>query len=376
MSEKTIRIRCSALPLAFTCPGSIRGAEIPIDAPNEMAREGTAGHKVLSKLVETGKLDWEWLAEVAKDYQVDEANLRIVVAQGMKLWNQVRASFPNPSTEIEMRHNGMGVILTGHTDIVATAAFIAYVGDWKLGRLDKNYAEQIRGYMALVLLNYDFLTKAHGSILWAREQEAEGYEMDRAGLMLWLKRLNDEVVEWDGVYHPGTHCQYCPRSHECSAANALARRDYAIVTDQNLPGHLEDADTIRELVEKDPGRVIELWQKLGVAEKQLARVRDAIRSEVLRRGGIEGGGHKLMVQHQEKRHLNVWPAFPVLQEELADEQMAEVINISISRVEELVRKKAGKGNGAAAVRALQEKLDAAGAIDTTTTTSVTVRRSA
>jgi hypothetical protein len=207
-----------------------------------------------------------------------------------------------------------------------------------------------------------------------RDQEYEHYSMNREGLYAWLARIEEELVQWDGVYRPGTHCQYCPRSHECPAANALARRDFAIVADRDLPGRIEDAETLQQMVRDEPDRVVAILEKADFAAKVAERVRGAIKAEVMRNGAIVGGGKRLMLQSSEKRHLNVLQAFPVLTAELGDEEMAEVLTISLSKAEGLVKKKAGKGNGAGAVRALQAKLDEAGAIETSTTVSLVVRR--
>jgi hypothetical protein len=377
MSEEVIHLRCSQLPLAFTCPGSVRvPAAVPVNAQNDAADVGTAGHAGLATLVRTGAVDWEGVPELAKEHEVEQGELRVLLALGLKLWLKVRESFPNASAELALAHRLGRVHLTGHPDILGMSGSTAHIGDWKLGRLDSDYREQLRGYMALVLLKHDILTKADACVLWVREGDGEGYEMDRAALFAWLQRVNDEIVEWDGVYHPGTHCQYCPRSHECSAANALARRDFAIVADADLAGHLEDGPTLREMIRSEPDKVVALLERADFASKVADRVRAAIKDEVIRSGDIVGGGKRLTVTKSEKRHLAVWPAFPVLQEALGDEELAAVINISIGKVEDLVRKKAGKGQGAAAVRALAAKLEDVGAVETRQIANLVVRREA
>jgi hypothetical protein len=251
------------------------------------------------------------------------------------------------------------------------------VGDWKLGRLDSNYREQLIGYAVLTLLTHPELTAATAGVLWVREHEYEHYALSRPGLDEWRARFTAEIVNWDGVFRPGSHCQYCPRSHECPAANALARRDLAIIADKDLPGHLEDAETIAELVRKDPDRAVALVEKARALVKQAERVVDAIKAEVLRSGDVEGEAKRLTLLRTEKRHLDVLQAFPVLESESFDDSdLAEVISISVSKAETLIAKRAGKGSGAQAVREFQDKLAKAGAIHTSTSTSLVVRRQA
>jgi hypothetical protein len=350
---------------------------VPINETNDAADVGTAGHDGLAELVRTGKIDWESVPALAKKHDVDEPELRVMLALGAQLWASVRESFPNALAEVPMQAQVGTATLTGHTDILARSLLTAHVGDWKLGRLDSNYREQLLGYAALALLTYPELTAATAGVLWVREHEYERYALSRHGLDEWRHRFEAEIIQWDGTYRPGSHCQYCPRSHECPAANALARRDMAILLDQDLPGQLEDTETIAELIRRDPAQIVALVEKARAVSKQADRVVDAIKAEVLRSGDIVGADKRLTLLKSEKRHLDVIQAFPVLQEEGFDDgDMAEVISISVSKAETLIAKRAGKGSGAAAVRAFDDKLAKAGAISTSTSTSLVVRRQA
>lgn len=371
-----IQLRCSSAPIAFRCGGSVRHGTVPINESSDAADVGTAGHEGLATLVRRGAVDWDGVPDLAQKHDVDEKELRVLLALGLRLWQKVRDSFPNASAELELKHKLGSMTLTGHPDVLATDGTIAYVGDWKLGRVDTAYREQLLGYCALALLNYPQLTEARAGILWVREGDYEPHGMTRAGLYDWLQRVENEIVQWDGVWRPGSHCAYCQRSHECGPANALARRDMAILMDKDLPGRLEDAATVRELARTQPERVVELLEIARRAEKQAARVIAAIRPEVELAGDIVGGGKRITMQRTERRSLDVLQAFPVLQEELDDTEMAEVITLSLSGVEGIVSKKAGKGKGAGAVRALQAKLAEAGAIKTSTSASMVIRREA
>jgi hypothetical protein len=150
----------------------------------------------------------------------------------------------------------------------------------------------------------------------------------------------------------------------------------AIIMDQDLPGHLEDGPTLREMIRSEPDKVVKLVELARAAEKNAKRAIDAIRAEVISAGDIVGKEKRLTLQDREERHLAAWEAFPVLQELLDDPEMAEVISISLAKAEEIVAKKAGKGNGARAKRELEAKLNEAGAIKTSTSRSLVIRRQA
>src|SRR6185369_15769341 len=109
---------------------------------------------------------------------------------------------------------------------------VARAGDWKTGRLDAYHAQQMRAYAALLLLEDSELVEATSTVVWIRDGEIESYTMRREALRPWLLELEERVVKWDGTYHPGAHCGFCPRSHECHAATAYVRRDVAAIADK------------------------------------------------------------------------------------------------------------------------------------------------
>lgn len=365
-----LSLRCSALPLAFRCPGSVRPSKVEINDTSDAAELGTAAHAALATLVETGQLDWDGLPELARRHGVGETDLRVLAAQGAKLWGsqlpddptrRVRDCFPDPLTEVELEHEDEAWILTGHADILGRGPAGVYVGDWKGGRLDSSYREQLLGYSGLALLDDRAALYASASVLWVRDQDVEHYSMQRIDLDAWRKRVDDELVAWDGVYRPGPHCAHCHRSHECEAANALMRRDLAIVTDRNLVGHVEDGETLATWTAEAK---IDLVEKARVASRLLARVLDALKADVIRNGGeISDGKRRLTIVTEQRRHLDPIKAFPVLQDAgFEDEDMAACIDMSASKAESRAADRAPKGKGASAKRELTSKLEEVGAI--------------
>lgn len=378
MSEK-LRLRCSALPRAFLCGGSVRQGELVIDEVNDAAFMGRAAHEGHAKMVETGRVDWESVPELARSHGVEERELRVLLALGQRIWNELRESVPNASTEVAFRyrvnlaHEEDEFELTGHVDVIGLAAGEAIIDDWKDGRVDKDYSEQWRGYAFLALHTYPELNRAKGGIVWVRDGETpfEPYSMARAEAEKWLQRLRAEVVHWDGVYRPGNHCTHCPRSHECPARKALVRRDVEAIDDKMTVAIAEDQDALQAL---PPASIIALLVKADRVRLYAERVRDAIREHVMKHGEVASDEYKLVLQREERRALDTRAAWPVLESVLNDEQMPEVIELKVSKVEDAVAKAAGKGKGAAAKRELQRRLDEAGAVKTSVTTKLVVRR--
>lgn len=100
MTEQLIHLRCSSLPLAFRCPASVRRGVVPINEANDAADVGTAAHEGLATMVRTGHVDWDAVPDLARKYGVDEAELRALLAQGQRLWDQIKDAFPSCSTEV------------------------------------------------------------------------------------------------------------------------------------------------------------------------------------------------------------------------------------------------------------------------------------
>jgi len=334
---------------------------VPLNEVNDAATMGTAAHATVRPLAETGRMDWDAIPAFAQRYGVNADELRMLCAMANKLWPHVAASFRGAMTEVELVAELPGLHLTGHADLLAVSAGSIRIGDWKFGRKDQDHSQQLRGYAALALLYSPETPEATGTILWVRDGEAENYTMDRAGLAAWLDELRSTVVDWDGTYRPGKHCTFCPRSHECPAANALIRRDVAALSDRDLVARVET-----DLALMPAAEIIEILHKADAVRRYCDRVHEAIKAHVEQHGDVANNGTVLTIETQERRALDPLKAFPVLEAAgFGDEDFARVMDLRISKVESVVAEKAGKGNGAAAKRALAAELRKAGAIELT-----------
>jgi hypothetical protein len=355
---RTFSIRASAMPLAMLCPGSVRG-ELRIDEEGDAAKLGTAAHEGLRPLVELGSVQWESVPALATRFGVDEPELRMLLGLGTKLWREVEGSFPDPVTEVEMKHElhlvgGEVLTITGHADVLSTWGGVVRVADWKTGRKDSDYSQQALAYCALALLHHRVLSEATCTLLWVRDGEAEQYTMRRSELDAWLDSVIERVVRWDGVYRTGPHCTHCPRSATCEARRALVRRDL---------GDIQAADF--GAIEALPAeQLVELLQKADHVATLARRARDAIRELVRARGDVIANGRRLTIVQEERRALRTAEVWPVLEQHLeTDGEMAEVLEVSVTALERVVAKKAGRGKGAGAVRTLRQELEAAGAVE-------------
>lgn len=378
MQPPPIELRCSGLPLAFLCPGSVRPEGLTIDESGAESALGTAAHEGLAELAETGIAPWGDTGDLSRRHRVEERDLRALLALGSRLWRDVggAAAFPRASAEHELTYRDPdgAFVLTGHVDVLAWLSGLVRIGDWKTGRRDADFSEQLKGYCVLALEaagDVWGVTEAEAFALWVRDGEVEQYRMKRADVRGWLERVRARIVEWDGVYHAGRHCPHCPRAHECPAGLALVRRDVAAMASGELDASLGD-DVLASLA---PAELVALLARADLAASVAGRVRGAIRALVMRRGDVVGGGRRLTLQHEERRELDVLAAFPVLYASaFDDDDLAEIITLSLAAAERIVAKKAGRGKGAAAARALVEALESVGAVSVNETTKLVVKR--
>ncbi len=364
-------IRASSTPQAFLCPGSIRLGEIEINETNEQASLGTAAHEAFRPLAEIGSVDWDSLPAIAERYPgVELDELRILCAQATKLWAKVRDSYPDAASEMSLSSFlSSGVTLTGHVDLVSVRGTVARIADWKTGRKDRDYAHQLRAYAVLALLDDAQLTEATSGALWVRDGEVENYTVTRADTQAWLDDLHGRVINWDGVWHPGVHCKHCVRSHECPAVKAMVRRDVSMLLTQDLDRQAE------ALTAMAPAQIVALHRKAAIVSMYADRVHDAIKAHVTAHGPVVADGMKLELATESRRELNPEAAMPILRSAgLTDCEIAGCSKVAISKVEKVVASKAGRGHGAAAIRALSASLADAKAVNTNSFTKLVERR--
>lgn len=359
-----ITIRASSLPLIEKCVGAIVAPTIKVRDDSEPARLGTAVHSVLARRVLETFVPWSELPRIAKEHRVDHDELRFLSSLGSRIWEQVWESFPAPQVERSFSMEVGELRLTGHVDIVSHATGRLSIADWKTGRKDSDYRWQLMAYSALAMnaLGVDTVST---TVLWVRSGETETVTYTRRQLTDWLTELVEIVTKWDGSHTPGEHCEYCPRAHECQARIARQKADLAVL-------QVTDAEAISQL---PPARIVELHSQAKQIETMAKRVKDAIREHVLTSGDVSDGSHVLTMETEARRELVPANAWPVLEGSgFTDEDFSESMKLSISKVEGIVAKKAGRGNGKKAIEELRDRLAKADALSINETKKLTVKR--
>ena len=118
------------------------------------------------------------------------------------------------------------------------------------------------------------------------------------------------------------------------------------------------------------------------------RLKKTIKAQVEVAGDVEATDGKLIIKEVGRRELDAAKAWPVLAAERwptdkegvtvpgaawKEDDFARVVEMSLGSVGDVIAEKAGKGNGASAIRAVTEQLTRAGAITNKTHTELSER---
>lgn len=377
------RARCSSLPLLFTCAGAGQSVEIEIDPVNDMGVFGNAGHDVMREIAEgdARHVSDVNLALIARRHLLDEemeADLEREAFNCLWIWRELRAGLPSLADpvlariwselgaglvgargEVELSARIGGVTLTGHADLLAIVGRRAVAPDWKFGRVDRNYRKQVEGYSALILRTFPEVDTVYTPICWMRGREIEHYEMSRRDLPAWEAAFTASIEEWDGVYHPGDHCVFCPRAAECPAMVTQMRLNLQLLGKQDL------ADKLDSSLEAVPGdEVVALDQRAAAIIKLCEQVRAVVKVRVRAAGGrlSDGAGGELKFIDVENRKIDALAAWDAIERHTEPEERSQFLKVSAAKLDAVVAQKAGRGHGAAAKRALEAELLEANAL--------------
>lgn len=352
-------LRCSALPRAFACPPSVLGEELEVRVGGAEGEMGNAGHEAMAAVVDDERVD---LDAIAARWGTDRDELGRIVWYGRRVWEEIGRYFRGPlRREVALRVELGDLTIVGHADLLSAPGEVVSGLDWKFGWLDLDYYDQVAGYATCqILAPRSQVREVNMTVVWARDQQVETYRFNRERCEAWVEGLRQRVLARPGAYRVGPQCTWCPRSHACEAMQARARLDVAIF------GNVALRDQIAAGLENLPqAEVVAMLRRGKVVVTAYEAFREAVRRLVETRGNLDSGdGYVVRIAEENgRRQISTERAWNILKEEFTPAEMNEIFEARASVMDEIAATKAGKGNGAAAKRALQDRLVAAGAID-------------
>lgn len=347
------------------CSQSLRG-ETNVSEWYAETTLGTAGHVAAAHIVRGEPVD---VTAIAAMHGVDATELRYLTGQASLAWKEL--GLPPPAadaqvlTEAKMAATVIPEVeLTGSADVLITIGLaVVDITDWKTGRKDSDYRDQVIGYCVLALLTYPAAERATARVVWLRTLEAELYSLRRGDLDMWRERFANQMR--DETYRPGPHCAHCPRQFTCQGRLDMQRASLAIL----------GAEGTRTLRQMAPAEQMALYKKAKDIEVLVRRVVGEVRAIVEEDGGLEANGIRLELVEETRRGVKALEAWPILQRHLDDDALAGVVTVSLPKAQDAVASLVPRGEGAAARRGLLAELEVANAIEVTTMKKLSERRS-
>lgn len=351
-----IRLAASSMARAFACPPSVMADTIRVSVTNDAGNTGSAAHEAMEAVVAAGYPD---LDQIADRWGVDRDELGRLTWYGMQTWRELEPSFKNPRTEVSHQLQTEHFLLRCRIDLETPPARVVHGLDWKFGRVDGDYYHQLAANAACIILAPESIVEeAVMTIVWAREQQAETYTFTRESCRAWIADVESRVIGREG-YRVGPQCTYCPRSHACEAMIAMAKRDVGIFSNVELRDKITNG-----LVDMTAADIVSMVRRGKIVVGAFEAFLDAVRRLVETQGPLDSGdGHLLkLVEENGRREIDTTKAWPILTQEFTPAELRTILIPSATKMDKLAAEKAGRGNGAAAKRALHDNLVAADAL--------------
>ena len=370
-------IHCSRLPRIMACPASLSEADIQIYSESgPPAWMGTAVHALLAEHLRTGRdPDAHEIDTAAHQHSVEAEELRILYYMGRDIWIAYKSIISVRTIETQMSSQVGEIELVGTADLLGEYVDdddekTLVVWDWKSGRLDSDYTDQLKGYALMALRACPEYNKIKIFTAWIRTREVDIADFTRDEAEEWSDKLAT-VCKRQTEYCVGEGtCTYCPIATTCPAYRAEMGQIISLVSANLTP---ETA-----IVDMDPITTAACYSQVVMLEKWAGHAKQVIRALVRTHGSLPtpDGGH-LELTEEQRATLDPERALPVIQEYLGTDPNAYMSAIKISKggVEKLVRAAAPKGTTKkAAVERFRDDLGVAGALSYTTITKLVKRK--
>ena len=222
-----IYVRCSILPRIMQCNASSVEPQIKINPSSQPADLGTATHSLLASMLDGVTVTDDMITETADEHGVDETDLAQAYYAGVRLWEQYKGKITVSGIEAKYEMElGENVTLTGTADMIGYIdgnTDKPIVWDWKTGRAEKSFNDQLLGYA--ILGRY---TSSSETVKVATAYTTLGAvsiaEYDREQIEAHKQAIIDAVTDPNPTYRPSESvCMYCPRSGECPAKKEMQR---------------------------------------------------------------------------------------------------------------------------------------------------------
>jgi hypothetical protein len=335
------KIPCSALDRVMACNGSLVPTDTPHNPQSEYATDGRAKHEALS-YIPRGEFESIPYEEIGAKHGVDSDDLERAAKIGLEAWGEVSEWFPDAEAEFPVESE----LLIGRVDV----ASMPHGLDWKTGFTMTEHPYQLLGYSSCMRAMSESTVKRLGIEIWLRHRRLRIERISDDALDSFETRLRRQIDRTGKDYAPGEHCLFCPRTNECQA-----RIDYVHAATGALAPFDNDSALTRD-------RLAQLYPQAKVLEKALKHFNRLLREELMHGAlTLEDGKRIGLIERTEKK-LEIRQAWPVLSDLLSQDELAECVSVSKTKVMDKIKQHAPPRKGAAHQRAAMARFYEAKAV--------------
>jgi hypothetical protein len=338
-------IRCSSLPLLTKCSASLTIEGEHIKPYFDAANLGTCIHAILERALAAGGVDDDAIESLCDEHGLEDETLRtdarVLSYVGWRIWDEhirpiVDAGNGDYSTELDLQSEFMGVMLTGHADVVCVyerdGRFHALVIDWKTGRVQSDYMPQMHGYAALVARQFPHVETVTAVAVFVRDEEYRKITLKRNDAIQWANRNLNAIVDSSREFAYGAHCQYCPKSHDCPALRKVLATAVGDATG-------EDVGTDALFTDEGRKYIGEAYDTTRLLKKVVESFDDGLKRFIETNGEIEFGDGRVasMSVSMSDKITNVKAAWPILIESIGGEKLQQCVTIQPGKMKTAIR---------------------------------------
>jgi len=338
--------RCSQLPILSKCLGMI-GADLTVDIESEVSEQGTNIHAYAAKMIRDGQPPE--IVTMDQDFSFLASRVRMA-------WESLREHFPAPVVEKYLVQELPKFAISGHPDLYGVDGPLASILDFKSGyKTDADVLPQLLGYCYLVGAEHKEAERFSVIVVWLRDKDIQEWSFTRAEVREWVGALHRRVASWTGKdFTAGEHCQYCPRFHDCPARQALARSAVQDILAMDI--------STAKRTELAP-RLPEVYARVQMVERQIEAFRKYLREDIKKNGPWVCGPDKVLsLTTQQVSVLDVAKGWRVFRGVLDDEELADCMSISKTKLLSAVGAKSAPRCKAKDQAAVMLALEEAGAL--------------
>lgn len=363
-------LRASKAGLVVLCPATSRRPEISVSGRDFGAADnGTVAHAIIASAITAGAMTpEEALGSLCRPSGADAEEVGELVSKAFDWFQRERGALTTP-VHVEHRLEAEG-FLTGGIDVWWELACDTdgtrhwHIVDWKFGHVSRDHYHQLLQYATLLRRHLGDAWTPGSTITLSARMVRLGYTaqyiVDGAEIDAWLEFIVDRLGRDE--YRPGDHCGFCSNFATCEPRQAWARSCVAALV-ATPKAELTAAEKLGSIYPQY------LAAKAAVAEygATLEATLDAGELVPL------GDGTALKREYTEKKSIDMRAGWNLLKEAGATvSEITDCARLSSTKLFGILKKRAGKGNGARLERELNAKLAAADAITLTPTRKTVV----